>query len=180
MPFKVTYRICSAGKDAPFFTTTDKRLATVEFHEQQRTKGMLSVRMRTDVQPTGRLSKQEEYLWLVYRVRQAIHRYYDRRNKVSKQESSDDLKVSLALESELDKWNARTRFYLQGHPKASHGDEAAFAFFEVVEEWRNCWHKYFAYKRVRDKDLNVEREMKKQCFDYEKAIDEYINKTIGI
>lgn len=83
MPFKVTYRICSAGKDAPFFTTTDKRLATVEFHEQQRTKGMLSVRMRTDVQPTGRLSKQEEYLWLVYRVRQAIHRYYDRRNKVS-------------------------------------------------------------------------------------------------
>lgn len=179
MPFKVTYCIYD-GKAAPCFTAADRRVAYVEFQEQQRTKGYLNVRMTTDVKPDGSLSKQEEYLWLVYRVRQAIHRYYDRRGKVTKQESSDDLKVSLALEKELDMWNTRTRFYLQQHPMASHGDEKAFAFFEVVEEWRKCWHKYFSYKKLRDKDPNVEREMKKQCFDFEKAIDEYIKKTIGI
>ena len=179
MPFKVTYSIYSVGKAAPFFNTTDKRLATVEFHEQQRTKGNLNVRMVPEIIPQD-LTKPEEYVWLVYRVLKAIRKYYDERNRVPKEQSDDNLKVSLALESELDKWNARTRFYLQGHPKSRPDDEKAFAFFQVVEEWRSLWKKYFAYKRLKDKDPNVEREMKKQCFDFEKAIDDYINKAIGI
>jgi len=180
MPFKVTYKVYESGESEPYYSGTDKQMAWVYMHDITREKGKGSAHLEKEAQPIGSLSKQEQYLWLVYRVRQAIRRYYDRRGKVTKQESSDDLKVSLALEKELDLWNARTRCYLNQHPKASHGDEKAFAFFEVVEEWRNCWHKYFAYKRVRDKDPNVELEMKKQCFDLEKPIDEYISKTIGI
>ena len=178
MPFKVIYNVYESGK--LYYSGPDKQMALVYMNDIARQKGKNAARLKKTAQPKGILSKQEEYLWLVYRVRQAIHHYYDRRGKVTKEESSDDLKVSLSLEKELDQWNARTRFYLEQHPNASHGDEKAFAFFEVVEEWRKCWHKYFAYKKLKDKDPNVEREMKKQCFDFEKAIDEYIKKTIGL
>ena len=171
--------IYSAGKQAPCFTSFDRSLAYVELEDRKRGQGYTSVRMETEVRlfdPT----KQEQYVWLVYRVLKAIRKYYDERGRVTKEQSDANLKASLALESELDKWNVRTRFYLNQHPKASHGDEKAFAFFEVVEEWRNCWHKYFSYKKLRDKHPVVEREMKKQCFDYEKEIRKYVNLVIGL
>lgn len=151
----------------------------MEFHHLQETKGYLRYRMETEVTP-GDLTSPEKYVWLVYRVLQAIRKYYDERGKVSKEQSDDNLKVSLALEKELDDWNTRTRFYLQGHPKSRPDDEKAFAFFQVVEEWRSLWKKYFAYKRSKDKDPSVEREMKKQCFDYEKEIRKYVNLVIGL
>ena len=141
--------------------------------------GNTSVYMLADVTPVE-LTKQEEYVYLVYQVRNAIRRYYSRRGKVSKEESNNDLHASLALEDQLDKWNARTRFYLNQHPKASHGDEKSFAFFEVVEEWRKCWHKYFAYKKLKEREPAVEQELKKQCFDFEKEIDKYVKLVIGL
>lgn len=179
MPFKVKYQIYEVGKQEPSLTTYNKTEAYMELDEKKREVGYMNAIMDYEVIPDG-LTKQEEYVWLVYRVRQAIYKYYAERKHVTKEKSNDNLKVSLALESELDKWNARTRFYLQGHPKASHGNEAAFAFFEVVEEWRKCWHKYFAYKRLKDKDESVEQEMKKQCFAYEKEIDKYVKLVIGL
>lgn len=179
MPFKVRYRIFHGTAIAPILDTTDKRLARVEFRNYQETKGYLEYRMETEVVPE-QMTKPEEYVWLVYRVLKAIRKYYDERNRVPKEQSDDNLKVSLALESELDKWNARTRFYLQGHPKSRPDDEKAFAFFQVVEEWRILWKKYFLYKKRKDKDPAVEREMKKQCFDFEKEIKKYVNMVIGL
>lgn len=160
-------------------TTTDRMLARIELNHLQETKGCLNYSMVPEVTP-GQMTRPEEYVWLVYRVLKAIRKYYDERSRVPKEQSYENLKASLALESELDKWNARTRFYLQGHPKSRPDDEKAFAFFQVVEEWRNEWHRYFAYKKLKNKDKAVEQEIKKQCLAYEKEIDKYVKLTIGL
>lgn len=173
MPFKVKFNIMEAGKVAPRYSTYDRALAYVELHEIQRRQGFLGIGLVPEITCVD-LTKPEKYVWLVYRVLGAIRHYYDCGRK------PEDLQVSLALEKELDNWNTRTRFYLNTHPKSTPDDPNAFAFFEVVEEWRNCWHRYFAYKKRRDKDEAVEREMKKQCFQMEKEIRKYVNLVIGI
>jgi len=171
MPFKVIYQIWEPGKLAPAFTTEDRTLAYIELSDRQRKDAL--TRMDYDITPEN-LTKAEEYVWLVRRVLKAIRKYYDERRTVSKEQSADNLRVSLALERELDNWNARTRCYLNSHPRSTPDDPGSFAFFQVVEEWRSCWHKYFAYKKTKDKDPNVEREMKKQCFQLEGEIKKYI------
>ena len=173
MPFKVTYNIMETGKQAPVFSTSDRALAYVELHECHRKQGFLGIGLVPEVTP-DRLTKPEEYVWLVYRVRKAMRRYYDCGR------TKEDLDASLALERQLDSWNARTRTYLMAHPKAAHGDESAFAFFQVVEEWRNCWHKYMACRKRMPKDDPVLREMKKQCFQMEGEIDKYIKLVIRL
>lgn len=173
MPFKVKFSIFEPGKAAPVFTTYDAKLAHVEYRHRCNQMGCALTRMTTDIECID-LTKPEQYVWLVYRVRKAIQKYYGQGRK------HEDLLASLDLEKQLDNWNTRTRFHLQTHPKCRPDDEKAFAFFEVVEEWRKLWHNYFAYKKRSDKDPAVEREMKKQCFDFEKAIDKYINETIGL
>lgn len=177
MPFKVRYRIYEPGKAAPAIDTTDRTMAYVEWNELRRKDAL--ARMVPEVTPEG-LSKREEYVWLVYRVLKAIRRYYDERSRVTREQSQENLKASLALERELDNWNARTRCYLLDHPKSTPDSQEAFAFFEVVEEWRNVWHRYFAYKKQPDKDEAVEREMKKQCFQMEAEIRKYVRLVIGI
>lgn len=174
MPFTVTYRIYEMGKQAPCLTTQDRVLAHIQFNEMCRRQDKPLVRFVHIVEPVEPLTKPERYLYLVYQVRKAIRKYYGEGRK------KEDLDASLALEKQLDDWNTRTRFHLQTHPKCKPDDEKAFAFFQVVEEWRTVWKKYFAYKKRADRDQAVEREMKKQCFDFEKLIDEYITKTIGI
>lgn len=126
------------------------------------------------------LTKREQYVWLVYRVLKAIRKYFDERNRVSKAQSKVNWDVSLALEKELDQWNVRTRFYLQGHPKSTPDDPAAFAFFEVVELWREEWHKYFSYKNRKDKDPDVANEMYRKCTQMETEIKKYVRLVIGI
>jgi len=182
MPFKVKFQIFEPGKLAPCFTTSNARLANVEYRHRCNQKGCALTRMTTDIECID-LTRPEQYVWLVYRVRKAIKRYYDCGRK------REDLQASLDLEKQLDDWNTRTRSYIDSHPgfqnvlvalpaeniKARH-----FAFFQVVEEWRSIWHKYFAYKKQTDKDPAVEREMKKHCFAFEKEIDKYINLTIGL
>ena len=172
MPFSVRFNIYAQGKVAPEFTTCDRRLAMVEFNHRITLNGG-AFRMVPEITCTD-LTKQEQYVWLVYRVRKAIDRYFSHGRK------KEDMEVSLALEKELDLWNASTRFYLQGHPRSTPDNLRAFAFFQIVERWRDRWHRYFAYKKRRDKDVAVEREMKKECFALEAEIDKYVKEIIGL
>lgn len=177
MPFKVKYRIYEPGKQAPCLETSDRVYAYLEWKDRCSKEPMM--RMVHEVTPEN-LTKPEQYVWLVYRVLKAIRKYYDERSRASKEQNQENLRVSLALEKELDQWNVRTRFYLQGHPKSTPDDPKAFAFFEVVEMWRAEWHKYFAYKKQKDKDVLVEREMYKKCTQMEKEIKKYVRLVIGI
>lgn len=181
MPFKVKFQIFEEGKLAPCLITDDKRLAHIEYRHRCNQLGCLT-RMTTDIECVG-LTKPEQYVWLVYRVRKAIQKYYGCGRK------REDLMASLDLERQLDEWNTRTRSYIDSRPGfqniltgLSAGSEKArhFAFFQVVEQWRKAWHKYFAYKKRADKNPDIEREMKKQCFDFEKEIDKFINLIIGL
>lgn len=173
MPFKVKFSIFEPGKQAPSFTTDDAHLAHIEYKDRCNRQGCAFTRMTTDIECID-LTKPEQYVWLVYRVRKAIQKYYDCGRK------REDLLASLDLEKQLDNWNTRTRYHLQTHPKRQPDDDKAFAFFLIVEQWRNAWHKYFTYKKLPDKDPDIEREIKKQCFDFEKQIDKYITKAIGL
>lgn len=173
MPFKVKFQIFELGKPAPCFTTDDARLANVEYRHRCNKNGCALTRMTNDIECID-LTRPEQYVWLVYRVRKAIQRYYGCGRK------REDLDASLALEKELDNWNTRTRYHLETHPKCKPDDDKAFAFFLLVEQWRKKWHYYFTYKKQPDKDPAVEQEIKKQCFDYEKQIDKYIKSVIGL
>lgn len=179
MPFIVKYRIHDIGHAAPNFTTSDKVLAKAEFNAQRRLKGELSVQLLYDVvceAPT----KQEKYVYLVYQVMRAIRQYYDNRGKVSKEEEHNLLHMSLRLEKDLDDWNARTRFFLNQHPNCKPDDAEAFAFFQVVEQWREDWHKYFAYKKRKDADKSEVRRLRDICKTLEAEIKKYINIKIGL
>ena len=137
----------------------------------------------SQVEPEEPLTKDEQYLLLVYEVRRLIKRYFDNGRK------KEDLEASLAKESELDHWNARTRSYIDSKPgleeklKSLPSDSDKFrhfAFFEIVEGWRRVWKEYHAYKKKKDHDEQVLREMKKKCFDFEKNIDYYIKQTLHL
>lgn len=173
MPFKVKFQIFEQGKQAPCFTTSDNKLAHVQYRHLCNQQGCALVRMTADIECIS-LTKPEQYVYLVYRVRKAIRKYYGGGRR------REDLQTSLDLEKQLDDWNTRTRYHLNAHPKCRPDDDKAYAFFLLVEQWRKLWHKYFAYKKQPDKDTAIENEIKKQCFDFEKEIDKYINVVIGL
>lgn len=177
MPFKVKFKIYEPGKVAPCFETTDRKLAQVTWNDMKRKEPLL--RMVPEITCVG-LTKSEEYVWLVYRVLKAIRKYYDERGHVTKEQSAENLRVSLALERELDNWNTRTRFYLEQHPNSTPDSKEAFAFFQVVEAWRKRWHEYFSYKKQKDKDPKWEKKLKDDCFDMEKEIKKYVRLAIGV
>lgn len=180
MPFVVHFKIYEPGKDAPCFTTSDRKLAYVEWNARKsKYGGDPMVRIVPDVTYVAGNS-QDEYVWLVYRVLKAIRKYYDERNVVSKEISDENLRVSLALEKELDRKNASTRVYINQHPNMKPDNEAAFAFFEVVEAWRKRWHEYFIYKKQSDKDPNWEKKLRDDCFAMETEIKKYIRHIIGL
>lgn len=177
MPFKVKFRIYMPGKDAPCLETFDRQMAYNEW-SARKAKNALA-RLVPDVTYIAG-SKQDEYVWLVYRVIKAIRKYFDEKGKVTKEIEQENMRVSLALEKELDQWNTRTRFYLQGHPKSTPDNAAAFAFFEVVEAWRARWKEYFRYKKQKDKDPKWEKKLKDDCFAMEAEIKKYVRLVIGI
>lgn len=179
MPFKVTYSLYEPDKVGAVLTTTDAKFARLELAGMQAKPELQLSHMTTDVElvePT----KPEEYTYLVYTVRKAIKHYYAQRGHVPKEVEQQNLKASLALEKKLDLWNATTRFYLQRHPKSTPDDPQAFAFFQLVEAWRNKWHQYFAYRRDAKSDKRVLQMMRRECQDYETQIDNYVKQTIGI
>ena len=170
MPFKVHFAIYDNQHTAPVYTTYDKTMARVEFND--RSKKDPWTRLDFTIE-TVDLTKHEEYLWLVYQVRKAIHTYYNcGRHR-------EDLQDSLTKEAKLDRWNAQTRIYLANHPNCQ-VDEKAKAFFLLVDAWREKWHKFFACKKAHSVDKPVLDQMKKECFDYEAQIDKYVKQVIGL
>ncbi len=184
MPIQVKYTIRCTGKIAPYENTYDfdyARAALATYQRKAQRDEMFYC--TTEVKAEEPLTKDEQYLMLVYEVRRLIKRYFDNGRK------KEDLEASLAKESELDHWNARTRSYIDSKPGLeeklnslpSDSDKYRhFAFFEIVEEWRRVWKEYFAYKKKKDKELPVEREMKKKRCDFEKSIDYYIKQTLRL
>ena len=176
MPFKVQFNIWSQGKQAPDLTTLDRTLARIEYNERIRImgRGHAAPHLQQVVTPVEPLTKSEEYLYLVYTVRHLQRQYF------SHGRSQEIFKQAIAQEKRLDDWNTRNRFHLQGHPKFTPDDPKAFAFFQIVEQWRIKWKAYFAYKKQRDADPAVVKERSKECRAYEKQIDAYIRENIGL
>jgi hypothetical protein len=86
----------------------------------------------------------------------------------------------LERQKKLDLKIADTRFYLNGHPKCTPSDKKALEFFLLVEACREKQNYYFRYKRQKDFDQEVANKIKQECKDYEKQIDEYCRKKIGL
>lgn len=184
MPIKVKYTIRCSGKIAPYKSTFDPVYARTQLSTLQRKAqpGEMFY-YTTEVSAQEPMTKAERYLMLVYEVRRLIKRYFDNGRK------KEDLEASLAKESELDHWNARTRSYIDSKPgfesllsnlPADSEKGRHFAFFQVVEEWRRAWKEYHRYKKQKDKNPAVEREMKKKCYDFERTIDNYIKQTLHL
>ena len=172
MPIRVRYDIYDRQHPAPIFSTSDRMLAIVERDDGLR-RGKGICRIKTTVIPDN-MNKSEQYLYLVYEVRQLERQYFNGgRDK-------DVFRQALDKEKQLDDWNTRTRFYLQGHPKSTPDDAKAFSFFLLVEKWRQLWKQYFAYKKRQDADPAIVRERGKQCRDYESQIDNYIKQTLRL
>jgi len=179
----VRYDIRSTKPDAPIYSSYDRTLAKVELADQQRkAKPGDIIYLNTTVEPKEPLTPPERFLLLVYDTRCLQRIYFDNGRK------HEDLKAAFAKESYLDKWlkTARNTLDASGNenrlkalpdtsPKKLH-----YTFFLLVESWRKAWHEYFAYKKLADKDPAIEAEMKKKCFDYEKAIDTYIIQTLNL
>ena len=85
MPIRVRYDIFDGLRKAPVFTTSDRHLALIERDEYIR-KGKGIYRIQTTVIPDN-MNKSEQYLYLVYEVRQLKRRYFDqgRNNEVFQQ-----------------------------------------------------------------------------------------------
>ena len=171
MPFTVFFNIYEPGKKGPCFTTTDAKLAKVEYNDRSSKPGMALTRMTYTIQPEE-LTNNEQYVWLVYQVRN-LQRHYWANGK-----QQEDLKASLAKEKELDNRNTRIRYHLQEHPKYRIDDVSSYQFFITVEDWRKQWKAYFDAKRRGDHKASA--ELYQVCRDYEKRIDEHVKKVIGL
>lgn len=174
MPIKTLYEIFNSHKKAAQYSTTDKALANAEFMALVR-KGGDVYRMVQTPMADGALTKAEEYLLLVYRVRQLMHQYYSHGRK------KEDLMIALEHEKKLDDWNRRTQEYIDSHPGYKPADPKSHSFFILVREWRKTWRERMNYsKRKTGLDEAVLREMSKKCRDIEKKIDEYIKDKLQL
>lgn len=175
MAIRTKYQIFCTKKTAPLLTTYDKVSAYVEFNEHIRNPQNDMYRLAQEVESVGELTKQEEYFLLVYHVRKAIRRYYDNGRK------QEDLKASLELESQLDKWNKRTKNFMASHPAWKPKDTESHAFYVLVSEWRKAWHERMGYrKRTMGYDQKVMEQMSKKCREIEKQIDKYIKDKLQL
>lgn len=175
MPFKVKYEIFDNKHAAPDFQTYDYMMARIEWNDRlHNPKGMLW-RIEQTPMADGALTKSEEYLMLVYRVRKLWRRYFDQGRK------QEVLQASLEQEKILDDWNRRTEAFMRSHPGyANKMDGKAYSFYVVVSEWRKAWRERKAYSKSRDCDEQVLREISKKCRQFEKKIDKYIKETLRL
>lgn len=175
MALRTKYQIFCMKNTAPVLTTYDRVSAYVEYNEYIRNPKGDMYRLAQEVEAVGDLTKQEEYVLLVYRVRKAIRRYYDGGRK------QEDLKASLELESELDKWNKRTEAFMAGHPGWKPRDAKGHAFYVLVSEWRKVWHERMGYRKRRmGYDQKVMDQMSRKCREIEKEIDKYIKDQLQL
>ena len=157
-------------------TTHDRQYAYLKYDEYfKRDPCTKFTRTVTPIDLTG----PEQFLYLTYQTMKAIRNYFDNRYSVPKEEAHKMMLESMNLEKQLDLRITEGLFYLQAHPK-SQLDEEALTFFLNVESWRKVWKEYFRYKKLKNKDPAVERQLKQQCDDYEIIINKYIVKNIGL
>lgn len=84
-------------------------------------------------------------------------------------------------EAILDKWNKRTKEYIDSHPHYQPKDKEAHAFFILVSEWRKAWKERMAYKkRKMGFEQAVLDQMSKKCRALEKQIDEYVKRKLQL
>ena len=178
MPFRVHYEIFDNKHAAPDFQTYDYTMARIEWSERQRDSKGLLWRLEQTVMPDGVLTKHEEYVHLVYRVRRLTAHY---RNNGQKPE---DRNILMEHVRKLDKENRRTREFLNAYPAFERAKleakSSAFMFFVLVEAWRNAYYERQKYSKVQDYDYDVFREMTRKIRQLEKEIDEYIKQTIKL
>ncbi len=176
---KTRYDLRSNRKKAVLISSYDLFYVKVERDNAQRAAAPGEIIfIDAIVEPVEPLTAPERFLLLVYEVRQLIRAYYDHGRR------QEDLQASLAKEQTLDHWIARTRHYLDTHASNVHfpteTDKKSYSFFILVEQWRKTWHEYFSYKKQKDKDPQVESEIKKKSFDLERSIDAYIAQTLHL
>ena len=179
MPFKVKFEIFEPGKIAPCFTTENRALAHVELSSIQQKRGYELTRMVPTITPFC-LTGPETFLFLVYRVRTAQRKYWGSMGKVDKDVEIEYRDKARKLERQLDLKIANARFYLQGHPKSTPSDEKAFAFFIVVEAWREKMKAYYREKRSKGPDDTDVKDLRDECFDLSNKIDDYCIRHIGL
>lgn len=174
MPFKTKYEIFGRIK-APVVSTYDKRIARIEWNSYLRNPHAQGLhRMVQTVEPDGQLSKSEEYLYLVYRVRKMWRKYHDcGRNK-------EDWEEATKLDSELDTWNLRTMIYVEGHPGFKPADEESYSFYTIVKTWRETWKERKRYSGHLNCDKQILQEMGRKCRDLERQIDGYIKRKFNL
>lgn len=172
---QVKYEIYGTQKTVPVFMSYDKLQTHVEFNELTRNPKGDFYRLVQTPMPGEEMTKQEEYVLLVYHVRRLIRKYFDNGRK------EEDKKESLAQESILDKWNNRTQSYIDTHPGYQPKDKEAHAFFVLVSEWRKTWKERMAYKRRKmGFEQAVLDQMSKKCRALEKQIDEYVKRKLQL
>ena len=188
MPIKVRYDVRCNRLKAPLLSSCDRHYARIEMTnlQQHAIKGDIFY-ITKELIAVEPMSKPEQYLMLVSETRHMQRYYFDNRSRSTKDENQANLKAALAKEKALDDWNMHTRAYIDAHtgfqqvlaalpPESERARH--FAFFQVVEAWRKAWKEYFAYKKRSDRLAAVEAQMKQKCFDFEKAIDDYLNKAL--
>ena len=136
-------------------------------------KGMIW-HIEQTVMPDGVLNKQEEYLFLVYRVRK-LTIYY--RNNSQKEE---DKRVLLEHVRKLDKWNKEITKWVEAHPQYKPKDSKSHSFYVVVNEWRKTYYERQRYGKQLNCDQNVFREMTRKIRGFEKEIDKYIKQHLEL
>lgn len=174
MPFKTKYEIFGKIK-APVVSTYDKKIARIEWSDYLRKVHSQGVhRLVQTVEPDGELTKSEEYLYLVYRIRKLWRRYFDCGRK------KEDLEESLKVEAELDAWNMRTLIFVSAHPGYKPADQESFCFYTIVQAWRDTWKERKRYSGKLDCDKKVLKEISHKCRDLERQIDDYIKRKFNL
>lgn len=174
MPFKVKFSIYEPGKQAPCFSTQDRKLAYVELNAMRARQGMATTRMTADVEAVEPMTKAERFALQLWEIRKAQHKYYNGGRR------QEDLLASIELERALDKKIAADRKFMDAHPGRRIKNQKAYAFFLVVEEWRSTWLERKRYGSRDGYDNRVYREMTRKLRDYETKIDSYIKEVIGL
>lgn len=174
MPFIVKFSIYEPGKEAPCFNTQDRKLAYIELNAMRQKPRMALTRMTADVQPVEPLTKAERFALRLWEIRKAMHKYYNGGRK------HEDMLASMELESALDRKIKADRQFMNAHPGRPVTDQKAYAFFLIVEEWRNTWRERKRYSQAKGYDQQVYREMTRKLRDYEAKIDSYIKEVIGL
>ena len=168
------FHIFNPGCQAPDYSTSDRKLAYIELNARRNTPGKALTGMKADVTPVEPLTKAERFALQLWEIRKAMHKYYNGGRK------HEDMLASIELESALDRKIAADRQFMDAHPGRPVTDQKAYAFFLIVEEWRNTWRERKRYSQAKGYDQQVYREMTRKLRDYEAKIDSYIKEVIGL